>query len=74
MDRRHKNMAKIEKIMAMIVSEQPLPPEVHDHPLSGNWDGKRECHIEPGWLLVYRIDKTTDEVVFYRTGSHSDLF
>jgi mRNA interferase YafQ len=45
-----------------------------DHPLHGNQRGKRECHVEPDWLLVYRIDKKNCEVIFYSTGSHSDLF
>jgi len=45
-----------------------------DHPLHGKHQGKRECHIEPDWLLIYRIDKDNRRIIFYRTGSHADLF
>lgn len=49
-----------------------LPAKNRDHSLTGNYSGTRECHIEPDWLLVYRIE---DQVlVLERTGSHSDLF
>jgi addiction module toxin, RelE/StbE family len=43
-----------------------------DHPLVDNYVGRRECHIEPDWLLIYKLDG--DEIIFERTGSHSDLF
>ena len=43
-----------------------------DHKLSGNYEGCRECHILPDWLLTYRI--TEDEIYLVRTGTHSDLF
>jgi mRNA interferase YafQ len=33
-----------------------------------------ECHIEPDWLLIYRIDKAYNELILVRTGSHSELF
>jgi mRNA interferase YafQ len=42
--------------------------------LIGNYGGRRECHIEPDWLLIYKIDETNKEIIFERTGSHSDLF
>jgi len=40
----------------------------------GKWKGTLECHVEPDWLLIYEIDKSTGEVTFHRTGTHSDLF
>jgi len=43
-----------------------------DHNLIGNFIGRRECHIEPDWLLIYKIDE--DFIIFERTGTHSDLF
>ena len=49
-----------------------LPPENKDHNLKGNFNGKRECHIAPDWLLIYRIEN--DELMLDRTGTHSDLF
>lgn len=49
-----------------------LPEKNKDHPLTGNFSGYRECHIEPDWLLIYK--QTDDELQLYRTGTHSDLF
>ena len=34
----------------------------------------RECHIEPDWLLVYRVEKEIELLRLVRTGTHSDLF
>jgi len=48
------------------------PPAYRDHPLKGNWGGYRDAHIEPDWLLIYRISR--DELHLARTGTHSDLF
>ncbi|MCH7928444.1 MAG: type II toxin-antitoxin system YafQ family toxin [Candidatus Dadabacteria bacterium] len=42
--------------------------------LSGNWNGHRECHIEPDWLLIYRIDRENKVIEYVRMGSHSDIF
>ena len=33
---------------------------------------RMECHIEPDWLLIYRVK--SPKIIFERTGSHSDLF
>jgi len=74
MEKRHRDMAKLREVMGLIINEQPLPPKYEDHPLRGKWDGCRECHIEPDWLLIYEIDLERNEVIFYRTGSHADLF
>ena len=48
--------------------------EYCDHQLSGNWKGYRECHIEPDWLLIYRIENDILVLTLSRTGTHSDLF
>lgn len=45
-----------------------------DHALTGNWSGHRECHIQPDWLLVYRIEDDVLVLTLARTGTHSDLF
>ncbi len=56
----------------MLIRETHLPIRYRDHKLRGNWLNHREAHIEPDWLLVYRIDGA--ELYLVRTGSHSDLF
>ena len=67
---------KLEKVIALLVSEQPLPEKYRDHALtnSRNYKDMRECHIEPDWLLVYKVLKETLILRLIRTGSHSDLF
>ena len=48
---------KLETVITTLCAEQPLPAEYRDHALtnSRNYKGMRECHIQPDWLLVYRI-------------------
>lgn len=70
--KRGKDMSHIKKIMTLLVNEQSLDPKYKDHKLSGNYKDHRECHIEPDWLLIYRIKG--NEIFFERTGTHSDLF
>ena len=74
MQKQNKAMNKLDEVMDLLINEQPLLPKHNDHPLHGNHKGKRECHIEPDWLLMYRIDKASRQIAFYRTGSHSELF
>jgi len=74
MEMRGYEMSKIDEVINTLLKEKPLPPEKRDHPLSGNWKGHRECHIEPNWLLVYRIKETELLLSLTRTGSHSDIF
>ncbi|MBO5160245.1 MAG: type II toxin-antitoxin system YafQ family toxin [Lachnospiraceae bacterium] len=51
-----------------------MPDKNKDHPLSGKWIGHGECHIQPDWLLVYRIEDNVLILTLSRTGTHSDLF
>ena len=73
-EKRGKDMDALISVMGKIINEEPLPRELRNHPLHGKWKGTLECHVEPDWLLIYEIDQATKEVVFHRTGSHSDLF
>lgn len=74
MKRRGKNLAELKAIMELIQDEQLLPPELRDHPLHREYAGKRECHIEDDWVLVYKVRPETKTVTFHRTGNHADLF
>lgn len=60
--------------MDEIVNERKLNKKFSDHVLVGSWKLHRELHIEPDWLLIYKILPEEKVVVFVRTGSHSDLF
>lgn len=64
----------LEKIVELLAMGEALPEKNRDHELSGNWDGHRECHIQPDWLLVYRIEDNVLVLTLTRTGTHSDLF
>jgi len=67
---------KLETVITLLCSEQPLPEKYRDHALadSRNYKGMRECHIQPDWLLIYKVVQETLILRFVRTGSHSDLF
>jgi mRNA interferase YafQ len=72
MARRGKNLNKLKILIRSLVEGEPLDPIHRDHKLIGNWQGRRECHVESDWLLIYKIVK--DALIFERTGTHSDLF
>lgn len=68
------NIEKLDNIIVMLANRIPLLPKHRDHELMGDYQGFRECHIEPDWLLVYAIDGNDLILTLARTGSHSDLF
>ena len=70
--KRGKNPHKLEQIIAEICKTGTAPVQCRPHNLIGNWSGYAECHIESDWLLIYAVQVET--VIFYRTGTHSDLF
>jgi mRNA interferase YafQ len=70
--KRGKDMSKLRELILLLIEGRPLPPRCKDHPLAGDWKYYRDCHIEPDWLLIYRIDG--DDLHLVRTGTHSDLF
>ncbi|WP_133511938.1 type II toxin-antitoxin system YafQ family toxin [Candidatus Thiosymbion oneisti] len=51
--KRGKKTAKLKKVIELVISEQPLPPRLRDHALAGKYTDRRECPIEPDWLLIY---------------------
>lgn len=70
--KRGKDLKKIEVVINNLSSGQKLEAKYKDHNLIGNYAGRRECHIEPDWLLIYKIDN--NNIIFERTGTHADLF
>ena len=68
------NIRLFAETVGILASEQQLPQKYKDHALSGEYEGLRECHIQPDWLLVYRIEKDALILTLARTGTHSDLF
>ena len=70
--RRKKDMEKLKTALAHLIAGELLPAEYGDHPLRGNRKGFRDLHLEPDWLLLYRIEGA--ELQLARTGTHADLF
>jgi len=70
--RRRKNLRKLKLIVRSLVAGERLDPIHRDHRLIGEFTGRRECHIESDWLLIYQLKGHT--IIFERTGAHSDLF
>ena len=69
-----RDLAALKAVMASILAGEPLAPKFKDHKLIGAWQGRRECHLRPDWLLIYKIDAERHLIIFERTGSHADLF
>ena len=70
--RRGWDMEHLKAVLETLIKEEILDRKYHDHELSGNYFGYRECHIESDWLLINKITK--GELKLQRTGSHNDLF
>lgn len=66
------NISLLKSVVLDLTLEKTLDPQYRDHALSGNWQGYRELHIQPDWLLIYRYGDGS--VYFARTGTHSELF
>lgn len=74
MAKRGCDLKKLNSIVNRIAAGETLEPKYKVHNLIGNYAGFSECHIEPDWLLVYRIDGDDLILFLFRTGTHSDLF
>ena len=72
--KRRLNIKLLDDTIRMLASGKTLPEEYNDHQLTGNLKNYRECHIQPDWLLTYRIEKDILVLSLQRTGTHSDLF
>jgi mRNA interferase YafQ len=72
MRKRGKDLQKLKSVLSSLIEEEPLSERYRDHALIGSYKGRRECHIEPNWLLIYKL--MGSEIIFERTGTHSDLF
>lgn len=70
--RRGKNLDKLKIVARTLLIGESLDPIHREHRLIGNYAGRRECHIESDWLLIYKVEET--RIVFERMGTHSDLF
>lgn len=70
--KRGKDLDKFKQIAQSLICGQALDAKFRDHKLIGNYQNRRECHIESDWLLIYKVEQ--EQIIFERTGSHADLF
>jgi mRNA interferase YafQ len=68
-----RDLKKMETVVNVLSSGKALGAEYLDHPLTSNWKGFRDCHIEPDWILLYKIEADILVLTLTRTGSHSEL-
>lgn len=66
--------AQLSEVIKLLARGERLPEKYSDHALRGEYQGCRECHIQPDWLLVYEQDDKDLYLYLVRTGTHSDLF
>ena len=74
MKKRGLDIRLLDNVIDMLRQGQTLDIKYRDHALTGNYEGYRECHIKPDWLLIYTISNEKLILTATRTGSHSDLF
>ena len=72
MRKRNKDLSKLRTVLSLLIEQKPLSRQYLDHPLKGNWKGYRDLHIEPDWVLIYRV--AGNELRLARTGAHADIF
>ncbi len=70
------NIAELQKVIFLLANRQPLHEKYRDHALTNSREYKdvRECHIQPDWLLIYKIYNDSLILKLIRTGTHADLF
>ena len=73
LQKRGLNMEKLNAVIIKLANGETLPPHNRDHALVGNHKGYRDCHIEPDWVLIYKVDGSRLVLILSETGSHSDL-
>lgn len=69
-----KDLNKLYNVIEQLANGETLDEKYRDHDLRGEYEGSRECHVEPDWLLVYEIQGDVLVLMLYRLGSHSELF
>ncbi len=72
--KRGKDLEKLSAVVELLCEGNPLPKQYKDHPLAGDYSGFRDCHIEPDWVMIYRIENSQVQLILARTGTHADLF
>ena len=72
--RQGRNLSELDAVVALLANRIPRPERYRDHPLHGDREGFRDCHVRPDWVLVYRVFESRLELILARTGTHSEVF
>ena len=67
------DISLLEDVVDKLQRDIKLENKYHDHDLRGNFQGFRECHIQPDWLLIYLKEENVLTLTLVDTGTHSDL-
>ena len=74
MKKRGLDLSLLDNVVDTLRQGKELAEKYHDHALTGNFQGFRECHIKPDWLLVYLIENDVLTLTLVDTGTHADIF
>lgn len=72
--KRGKDLDLLRSVIKILVVNGKLPAKYRPHILSGKFEGKWECHVQPDWLLVWEQYDDQLRMIMTNTGTHSDLF
>lgn len=72
--KRGQDLKLLDKVITMLQNDIPLEEKYRDHELKGKYQGFRECHIQPDWLLIYLKENYVLTLTLVDTGTHADLF
>ena len=72
--KRGQDLKLLDKVITMLQNDIPLEEKYRDHELKGKYQGFRECHIQPDWLLIYLKENDVLTLTLVDTGTHADLF
>jgi mRNA interferase YafQ len=64
--------ALLRQVVDLLAADEPLPVRYGDHPLAGEWNDHRDCHLRPDLILIYR-KAGADTLQLVRLGSHSEV-
>jgi mRNA interferase YafQ len=71
--RQGKDLARMQIVVDELAAGRTLDPKYQDHALTGSWKGFRDCHIQPDWVLLYKVEKKALVLTLTRTGTHAEL-
>lgn len=72
MKKRGLDLNLLYDVIDTLCQGKALNEKYHDHELKRQLKRFRECHIQPGWLLIYLIENDVHTLTLVDTGSHSD--